>query len=118
MCLGVSQRRAKRRGDARRWLGEALEEFERLGTPLWAGRAREELARVAGRPRAGSRLTETEDRVATLVAEGRSNKQVAAALFVSVKAVEAHLTRIYPKLGVHSRTELVRLYADERTARL
>jgi DNA-binding CsgD family transcriptional regulator len=118
MCLGVSQRRAKQRGAARRWLGEALEEFERLGTPLWAGRARAELARVAGRPRAGSRLTETENRVATLVAEGRSNKQVASALFVSVKAVEAHLTRIYPKLGVDSRTELVRLYAAERTARL
>jgi DNA-binding NarL/FixJ family response regulator len=51
-------------------------------------------------------LTPTEERVAGLVAEGRSNKEVAEALFVSVRTVEANLTRIYSKLGIRSRTEL------------
>ncbi len=68
-----------------------------------------ELARVPGRRRDDSAaLTETERRVAELVAQGLSNKQVAAALFVTVRTVEAALTRIYRKLGVRSRTELAR----------
>ena len=49
--------------------------------------------------------------MAELVVEGRSNKEVAAALFVTVKAVEANLSRIYTKLGIHSRTELAHLLA-------
>ena len=56
-------------------------------------------------------LTPTESRVAGLVAEGLSNKEVATELVVSVNAVEAHLTRIYAKLGVHSRAQLVRSLA-------
>jgi DNA-binding CsgD family transcriptional regulator len=77
----------------------------------WAVRARGELARVAGRPPSRENLTATESRVADLVADGRSNKEVAAALFVTVKGVEAHLSRIYRKLGIKSRAELMRLYA-------
>jgi DNA-binding CsgD family transcriptional regulator len=69
-----------------------------------------ELARVAGRAPSRENLTATEGRVADLVADGRSNKEVAAALFVTVKGVEAHLSRIYRKLGVKSRTELMHLY--------
>jgi DNA-binding NarL/FixJ family response regulator len=57
-------------------------------------------------------LTPTEQRVAALVAEGRSNKEVAATLFVTVKTVEANLTRIYPKLGVRSRAELAHRFAE------
>jgi DNA-binding CsgD family transcriptional regulator len=61
---------------------------------------------VPGRRSRGSRLTPTERRIAELVAEGRANKEVAAALFVTVKAVVANLSRVYAKLGVRSRTEL------------
>ncbi|MGH3071994.1 MAG: helix-turn-helix domain-containing protein, partial [Gaiellaceae bacterium] len=76
-----------------------------LGATVWADRARAELARIGGRSAAGG-LTETERRVAELVADGRSNKEVAAALYVTVKSVEANLSRVYAKLGLRSRTEL------------
>jgi DNA-binding CsgD family transcriptional regulator len=113
LALGTAQRRARQRGAARRTLLLAQAEFARLGTPRWADRARTELERVAGRTPAGSALTASEARIAALVAQGRANKEVAAGLFVSVKTVEASLTRIYPKLGVSSRAGLVRLYASE-----
>ena len=80
--------------------------FERMGALEWARRAREELARVAGRAPSSGALTSTERRVAELVAQGLQTKQVAAELFVSPKTVEGHLTKIYGKLGVRSRTEL------------
>jgi DNA-binding NarL/FixJ family response regulator len=76
---------------------------------LWAERARAELKRISGRRSAQDELTETEQRVAALAAQARSNKQIAAELFMSVRTVEAHLSRVYRKLGVHSRTELARL---------
>jgi DNA-binding NarL/FixJ family response regulator len=75
--------------------------------------ARNELKRIAGRTPAGDVLTPTEQRVAHLVAEGHSNKEIAATLFVTVKAVESNLTRIYAKLAIHSRTELTRLLANK-----
>ena len=75
-----------------------------------------ELGRIGGRAPAGGRLTPTELRAAELVALGRSNKEVAAALFVSTKTVEANLSRIYAKLGVQSRMELALLLAEERDA--
>ena len=95
----------RRKAAARAALQEALEALEAMGARLWAYRARGELARIGGRAPAGG-LTPTEERVAELVAEGRSNKEVAEALFVSVRTVEANLTRIYAKLGIRSRTEL------------
>jgi DNA-binding CsgD family transcriptional regulator len=110
LARGIVLRRAKRRRDARDALEEACAIFDRLGALQWAGRARSELARVAGRPPSRENLTATESRVADLVAEGRSNKEVAAALFVTVKGVEAHLSRIYRKLGIKSRAELMRLF--------
>jgi DNA-binding CsgD family transcriptional regulator len=113
LALGSAQRRAKRWADARNSLEEAKQIFERVGARLWVERAQEELARVPGRRPRGSRLTPTEQRVAELVAEGRANKEVAAALFVTVKAVEANLSRVYAKLGVRSRTELARRFARE-----
>jgi DNA-binding NarL/FixJ family response regulator len=83
-----------------------------VGAAPWAGRAEREARRTGGRTAAAG-LTTTEHRVAELVAEGRSNAEVAAALFVTVKTVEAHLSRIYAKLGVRSRTELAhRVLAD------
>jgi DNA-binding CsgD family transcriptional regulator len=85
----------------------AVAAFERaLGAKLWGAKARRELARIGGRTRTDG-LTETERRVAELVAVGRANKEIASELFVTVRTVESHLTKVYAKLGVHSRTELV-----------
>ncbi len=67
---------------------------------------------ASGRPDARHRTDQNERRVAELVAAGRSNQEVAAALFMSVKTVEAHLTRIYRKLSLRSRTELARRLAN------
>jgi DNA-binding CsgD family transcriptional regulator len=106
LVLGVTQRRAKKRAAARASLEQALSVFERLGARLWADRARGELARIGGRTATRDELTEAERRIAALVAEGRSNREVAAALFLTEHSVETALTRIYRKLGVRSRTEL------------
>jgi DNA-binding NarL/FixJ family response regulator len=104
---GIVLRRLKRRRAAREALTAARTAFEELDAPLWAERARSELARVSGgSPRANGGLTETEARVATLVAAGRANKEVAAELHVTVRTVESNLTRIYRKLGVRSRGQL------------
>lgn len=115
LAMGQVQRRAKHRREARDSLQQALTVFEELGAPLWAAKARAELARISGRSPAGDELTVTERRVAELVIEGRSNKEVAAALYLSVKTVEANLSRIYAKLGIHSRTELAHLLSSGRT---
>jgi DNA-binding CsgD family transcriptional regulator len=106
LAFGVSHRRAKRRSAARGVLGEAVAEFERLGATLWAQRARTELNRIGGRAPARAGLTPTQRRVAELAAEGRSNKEIASALFITPKTVDTQLSRIYGKLGVHSRTAL------------
>lgn len=108
LALGRLHRRARRKLEARRALEGAAERFDALGPPPFAERARDELARIGGRGAPAAGLTPTEERVAGLVAEGLSNKEVAAALVVSISAVEAHLTRIYQKLGIRSRVELAR----------
>lgn len=112
LALGVTQRRAKQKRTARASLSEALGTFNRLGATLWANAAEAELARIGGRAPGGG-LTPTERRVAELVAEGRSNKEVAAALFVTVKTVEATLTHVFAKLGVRSRTALARRMTEQ-----
>jgi DNA-binding CsgD family transcriptional regulator len=111
LALGSVQRRARRRRAARETLQRGLAIFEDLGARLWAEKARAELARIGGRV-AETELTTAEDRVARLVAEGKTNREVAAALVVSVHTVEAALTHVYRKLGVRSRTELTRRYTD------
>jgi DNA-binding CsgD family transcriptional regulator len=109
LLLGRSQRRAKKRAAARRSLGQALSAFEQLGCPGWAQAAAAELDRVSGRRAApAGGLTPAEQRVAELVASGLSNKEVAAQLFVSASTVDTHLRGVYAKLGIRSRTELVR----------
>jgi DNA-binding CsgD family transcriptional regulator len=113
LAFGVTQRRAKQRGASRATLGQALAIFEGLGAPLWAEKARAELGRIGGRAPSSGALTAAEQRVAALVAEGRTNREVAAALFVTEHTVEAALTRAYRKLGVRSRAELVHLLAHE-----
>ncbi len=106
LALGIAQRRLKQRGAARATLTEALTIFDAVAAPLWAARARTELARISGRAPAPGDLTATEQRVADLVARGMSNREVAAELFVSVRAIESTLTKTYTKLGVRSRSEL------------
>ena len=111
--LGATYRRNKQKAAARKTLDEAVAEFERLGAALWAKEARAQRARIGGRAPSGGKLTPTEHRVADLVVEGLSNKQVAAALFVTPKTVETQLSRIYAKLGIHSRAQLARRLARE-----
>jgi DNA-binding CsgD family transcriptional regulator len=109
LALGIVQRRAKQRAEARTTLEAALAVFEELGAVVWAERARGEIARLGGRrARDRDELTEAERRIAELAAGGRSNREIAAELFVSERTVEANLTRAYRKLGVRSRTELAR----------
>jgi len=104
--LGTVQRQARQRRAARESLDQALAVFEQLGAVLWAARTRDELRRVSGRRPPGDELTEAERRVAELAATGHRNKEIAARLVVEVGTVEAHLSRVYRKLGVRSRTEL------------
>jgi DNA-binding CsgD family transcriptional regulator len=106
LVLGRLLRRAKRRGHARRSLEAALETFEALPAPRWVESARDELARL-GLGRTGDELTESEHAVAAAAARGLKNREIAEQLFMSPKTVEAHLSRTYRKLGVHSRAELV-----------
>jgi DNA-binding NarL/FixJ family response regulator len=108
LARGATLRRAKHKRLARETLTAAREEFDRLGAKLWTGRSDEELARVSGRKPTDGLLTSTELRVAELAAEGLSTKAVASALFVSPKTVEGHLSKIYAKLGIHSRAEISR----------
>jgi DNA-binding NarL/FixJ family response regulator len=109
LALGRTQRRAKKRAAARATLEDALARFDRLGAPLWAEQTRAELARIGGRAPSRHELTEAERRVARLVADGSTNREVAAALFLTEHSVETVLTSIYRKLGVRSRVELARL---------
>lgn len=117
LALGTALRRAKQKGAARDAIEASVTVFEQLGAPTWAERARSELARIAGRRRGSSGLTPTEQRVAELVAKGLSNKEVAAALHVTVKTVEGTLSRIYSKLGVRSRSGLAGQLAGKEVTR-
>jgi DNA-binding CsgD family transcriptional regulator len=105
LVKGQIERQSGRQPAARATLGEALTIFEQLGAPLWAGKARRELAKTAvGTPVDG--LTEAERRIATLVAQGHTNRRVAAAMFVTENTVQTHIRHIFQKLGLRSRTEL------------
>jgi DNA-binding CsgD family transcriptional regulator len=111
LLRGQLQRRQKRRETALAILQEALSTFEKLGTPLWAERARAELNRASG-VRTRAELTAAERRVAELAATGVTNREMAAALFISPKTVEATLSRIYRKLNIRSRAELGRIMGN------
>jgi DNA-binding CsgD family transcriptional regulator len=105
--LGVVRRRARKKRDARDAIQVALDGFEQLGAANWAEKARGELGRIGGRRREEG-LTAAERRVAVLVAEGRTNREVAAELFLTERTVASHLSHVYAKLGIRSRTELAR----------
>jgi DNA-binding CsgD family transcriptional regulator len=107
LALGVTRRRAREKRQAREAIEQALAGFEELGADGWADRTRGELGAIGGRTRSDG-LTPAERRVADLVAEGRTNAEVAATLFLAERTVASHLTHVYAKLGVRSRTELAR----------
>ena len=112
LVAGEALRRLGERRRAAEKLDAASAIFAELGAALWAERAAKELSRARPRPRRDRELTSAERQVAALVAAGKKNREVASQLFTTVATVEAHLTRIYRKLGVRSRTELARQVAD------
>jgi DNA-binding CsgD family transcriptional regulator len=112
LVLGLVSRRTKQRRAAREALESALGIFDALPAPLWAQRARAELDRIGGRRVSAGELTPSEQRVADLVLAGKTNREIATELFVTVHTVEKALTRAYAKLGVRSRTELARKLTD------
>jgi DNA-binding CsgD family transcriptional regulator len=118
LCYGERLRRAGRRIDAREQLRAARETFERIGAEPWAERARGEL-RASGEtlrrrdPSEAEELTPQELQIALQVAGGKTNKEVGAALFLSHKTVEFHLSRVYRKLDTRSRAELIRHFATD-----
>lgn len=108
LALGSLHRRQKRKRSARESLDAARAAFASMGADLWRERADGELGRIGGRQRGSGELTPTERRIAELVTEGLTNQEVAERAFVSVRSVESNLSKVYLKLGVRSRTELVR----------
>ena len=100
LCLGSTCRRAQQKTAARAALQDAVAIFEKSGARLWMDRARSELERVSGRRPTTDELTATEQQVAALAAQGLPNKAIAATLHLGLSTVEAHLSRVYRKLGV------------------
>jgi DNA-binding CsgD family transcriptional regulator len=110
------RRRARQKRPAREAIEAALAALEEMGAAGWAAKARAELGRIGGRTREEG-LTAAERRVAALVAEGRTNREVAAALFLGERTVETHLSHVYAKLGLRSRAELARTFRrDEQSS--
>ena len=115
--LGVARRRAGQYSAAVPPLREGLQLADRMGATRLLGAARHELRALGLRPRRSAvsgpgSLTPTERRVAELAASGLTNRQLAEALFVTVKTVETHLAHAYQKLGTRSRAELTRLIGE------
>jgi DNA-binding CsgD family transcriptional regulator len=112
LLYGERLRRARHRAEARARLLSALDTFESLSAASWANRARAELAasghNVQGHAAWRDTLTPQELHVALLVAEGKTNRETATALFLSEKTIEHHLHNAFAKLNVRSRTELAR----------
>ena len=111
LVYGQVLRRARRRRDAEQALRAAELAFTQLGAVLWVPHASAELRLLGLRRGSPDRLTPAEEQVARLVADGHANDEVAAALFLSRRTVENHLSRIYRKLGLGSRAELARVFA-------
>lgn len=122
LCCGETLRRQRKRIEAREMLRNALNTFERLGAEPWAMRALQELAATGEKARkrdvtATRQLTPQELQIALAVAQGSTNREAAAQLFLSPKTVESHLSSAYRKLGARSRTELARIFATETIER-
>ncbi len=117
LCYGERLRRARRLLEAREPLRSALAVFEGLGAKPWIERTQTELraSRDMAWPRPGPALrdlTAQECQVARVVAEGATNREAAAALFLSPKTIDFHLRNIYRKLALRSRSELARAFPD------
>jgi DNA-binding NarL/FixJ family response regulator len=111
LLLGEALRASGSRTPAAARLRAARDAFTAIGATTWAARAASALEATA--PGSGrGELTDVEQAVIALIATGKRNRDVAAELFMSVSSVEAHLTRVYRKLGVRSRIELIRRAAD------
>jgi DNA-binding CsgD family transcriptional regulator len=117
LTRGIVRRRMKRWAAAREALEQSLGAFQRLGASLWAEKAQSEIARLGVRTQIQTKLTPIEERIAAIVAEGRTNREIADALFLSPKTVEANLSRVYRKLGIRSRAELAAKFADPNKAK-
>jgi DNA-binding CsgD family transcriptional regulator len=111
LTRGRIARQARRRSVARTAFLDAIEQFAACGAPAWREVAETELARldVPGRSRQPSELTDSERQIIAMVRDGSTNREIAAALYLSVKAVESQLTRLYRRLGVANRTQLLRM---------
>ncbi len=121
LAYGARLRRVRRRVDARPHLQTALDVFTRLGARPWADTAARELAATGlavTRPGDNpvSRLTPRELQIAVLLAEGRTTRETAAALFLSPKTVEYHLRHVYLKLDIESRAALAAVMSPEPPA--
>ena len=101
------------RADAAQVLTEARGRFAEISAPLWEARAAEQLERAAPGS-VGGRPSEVELQVAALAVRGLKNREIAEALFIAVATVEAHLTRLYRRLGIRTRSELARHVAEGR----
>ncbi len=117
LAYGTILRRRRQKSAATDVLERALASFEAVGAQRWADRARAELGRIGGRRHtpAGT-LSATESAIARLVADGQTNREVAAALHLSARTVEWNLSKVYRKLNVRSRTELAAVLGGERRA--
>jgi DNA-binding CsgD family transcriptional regulator len=114
LLLGEHLRRERRRVEARSYLRSAVETFQRLGASPWEQRARAELRATGERarrrePSTFSQLTPQQIQIVRLVAQGATNKETAAQLFLSPRTVDHHLRNVFVKLGITSRAELIRL---------
>lgn len=116
LAYGGWLRRQRRPADARPVLRVAAASFDALGATPWADRARQELRATGEKLRraedARDRLTPQEWQIARLAADGLTNRDIGARLFLSPRTVSTHLYRIFPKLGVTSRAELAAVMAD------
>jgi DNA-binding CsgD family transcriptional regulator len=123
LLYGEHLRRTRRRIDARAHLKAALESFEQLGFEPWAERTRVEL-RGSGEtarkrdPSSIDQLTAQELQIARYVAEGFSNKEIAAKLFLSPRTIDSHLRNVFKKLSISSRMQLARMDLDGMSARV
>jgi DNA-binding CsgD family transcriptional regulator len=119
LIYGSWLRRHKRARESRDYLRAARDGFERLGARPWAERARDELRAAGERSHlpaadAWDDLSPQEIQIAALAGQGLTNREIGERLFISHRTVGSHLYRMFPKLGISSRTELVRMAAEHR----
>jgi DNA-binding NarL/FixJ family response regulator len=112
LVFGSVLRRAGQKRKAREALQEARAIFTDLGALLWEHRVEDELGHISGRRPSAGELTDAESKVARLAAAGFRNREIAEQLFMSVRTVEGHLSNVYGKLGIRSRTELAVFLED------